>query len=226
MNLKSFTRHTALTLLMTLATGGVSANEAVLDHSPLPEDNAALVRGAEIVATNCNGCHGLKYLRYRHLLNLGVNKDKIEAWRGSQSMDATLAPQMSEEAAKESFGGAVPPDLSLMASAREGGGHYLYSYLTGYHNTQDGALSNTIFPETRMPDVLGIATATDEKQKADIQAQAKDVSAFLIWAADPHAPERKQLGIYVLIYLAFMTTLLYLWKRRIWARIDQEPPIE
>lgn len=203
-----------------------SANEAALDLSPLPEDAAAKVRGAEIVASNCNGCHGMKYLRYRHLLNLGVNKDKIDEWRGSQSLDAPLAPQMTEQDAKLSFGGALPPDLSLMASAREGSGHYLYSYLTGYHNTKDGALSNTVFPETRMPDVLGIATATDAKQKADIQAQAKDVSAFLIWAADPHAQERKQLGRYVLVYLAFMTLLLYLWKRRIWAKIDQEPPIE
>lgn len=219
-------RATFSALLLAWAPGAAHANEAVLDHSPLPEDNAALVRGAEIVATNCNGCHGLKYLRYRHLLNLGVSKDKVDEWRGSQSLDAVLAPQMSDEAAKESFGGVVPPDLSLMASAREGGGHYLYSYLTAYHNTQDGVLGNTVFPETRMPDVLGMATATDAQQKAGVQAQARDVSAFLIWAADPHAPERKHLGIYVLAYLAFMTVLLYLWKRRIWARIDQEPPIE
>lgn len=213
-------------LLLAWLPSGTYANEAVLDHSPLPEDNTARVRGAEIIASNCNGCHGLKYLRYRHLLNLGVSQDKVDAWRGSQSLDAVLAAQMSDEAAKESFGGVVPPDLSLMANAREGGGHYLYSYLTGYHTTKDGALSNSVFPETRMPDVLGIATATEAQQRADIQAQAKDVSAFLVWAADPHAPERKHLGIYVLAYLAFMTVLLYLWKRRIWARVDQEPPIE
>lgn len=213
-------------LLLAWLPSGAHANEAVLDHSPLPEDNAARVRGAEIVASNCNGCHALKYLRYRHLLNLGVSQDQVDEWRGSQSLDAVLAAQMSDEAAKESFGGVVPPDLSLMAHAREGGGHYLYSYLTGYHTTQNGALSNAVFPETRMPDVLGIATATNARQRTDIQAQAKDVSAFLVWAADPHAPERKHLGIYVLAYLACMTVLLYLWKRRIWARIDQEPPIE
>jgi ubiquinol-cytochrome c reductase cytochrome c1 subunit len=53
-----------------------------------------------------------------------------------------------------------------------------------------------------------------------LQEQAKDAAAFLNWAADPHTGERHHLGYYVLTYLVILTILLYLSKRRIWARLD------
>jgi ubiquinol-cytochrome c reductase cytochrome c1 subunit len=210
-------------LLACIALSAYGA-EAKLDESPIPSDTASIQRGAEEVVTICGGCHGLKYIKYRDLLTLGFAKDKVDGWRGSNSLDASLQPQMSGNDAKAAFG-VEPPELSLMAAAREGGGHYLYSYLTGY-KMEDGKLTNSVFPVTRMPDILGLSSITDPQQRATIEKTAKDVSAFLVWAADPHAQQRKTMGYYVLAYVAVLTVLLFLWKKRIWREIDRQPRIE
>jgi ubiquinol-cytochrome c reductase cytochrome c1 subunit len=210
-------------LLACIALSAYGA-EAKLDESPIPSDTSSIQRGAEEVMTVCSGCHGLKYIRYRDLLSLGFAKDKVDGWRGSNSMDTPLQPQMPGDVAKASFG-VEPPELSLMAAAREGGGHYLYTYLTGY-KMEDGKLTNSVFPVTRMPDILGLSTATDSQQRATIEKTAKDVSAFLVWAADPHAQERKTMGYYVLAFVAVLTILLFLWKKQIWREIDRQPKIE
>jgi ubiquinol-cytochrome c reductase cytochrome c1 subunit len=202
------------------------ASEAKLEQVELARDLPTLERGAETVATVCSGCHGLKYIKFRDLLNLGIDKDKVEAWRNGQPLDNALQAQMSENDARAAFNGATPPDLSLIAAAREGGGNYLYAYLTGYHKTDKGDLANTVFPGTQMPDILAAADATDEKQRAEVEAKAKEISAFLVWAADPRAEERKRMGYYVLGYVAFMTLLLFLWKNQIWREIDRRPKIE
>jgi len=211
--------------LLACAALSAQATEAKLEQVELANDLPTLERGAETVATVCTGCHGLKYIKFRDLLTLGIDKDKVEAWRNGQPLDNTLQAQMPEDAARAAFNGAAPPDLSLMAAAREGGGNYLYSYLTGYHKNEKGELTNSVFTGTQMPDILAAADATDEKQRADVEAKAKEVSSFLVWAADPHAQERKRMGYYVLVYVAFMTVLLYLWKKRIWREIDKRPKI-
>ncbi|MEW6562441.1 MAG: cytochrome c1 [Pseudomonadota bacterium] len=220
-------RNTLLSaLLLALLSGTAGAEETKLDMSSLPDDLAARLRGMDTVVTNCNGCHSLKYIKYRDLVKLGAAPAKVDGWRGDKPLDAPLSAQLSENDARESFGGVVPPDLSLMAAAREGGAHYLYSYLTGYRTDAKGGTVNTVFPETRMPDVLGIAAETDMQKRAEIAEHTKEVTAFLTWAADPHADERRRLGKYVIGYLAVLTMLLYVWKRRIWRRIDSQPPIE
>ena len=201
------------------------ADEPKLADVKLPQDLPTLTRGAETITSTCMGCHSLKYVHYQDLLTLGIAKDKVDAWRGDKKKSAALIGSMDEATAKASFNGVVPPDLSLMAAAREGGGRYIYSYLIGYHNDASGKLENSVYPVTRMPDILGIASATDPKQIANIKNTAKDVSAFLVWASDPHAAERKRDGYYVLGYIAFMTLLLFLWKKQIWREIDQRPKI-
>ncbi len=212
--------------LLACATVAANAAEAKLEPVALPSDLPALERGAETVVTVCMGCHGVKYIKYRDLLKLGIAKEKVDAWRGDKPLDTALQAPMSESDARAAFNGAAPPDLSLISAAREGGGNYLYAYLTGYHKDEKGALVNSVFMGTQMPDALGSADAADEKQRADVEAKAKDASAFLVWAADPHAAERTRMGFYVLIYVAIMTVLLYLWKKRIWREIDKQPKIK
>ena len=213
-----------LPILLACVALSAYGEEAKLDKSPIPTDNASIQRGAEEVITVCSGCHGLKYIKYRNLLSLGFAKDKVDGWRGSNSMNASLPPQMPGDIAKASFG-VEPPDLSLMAAAREGGGHYIYTYLTGYH-MEDGKLTNSVFPVTRMPDILGLSGTTDPQKRAAIEKTAKDVTAFLVWAADPHAQERRHMGYYVLAFVFVMTILLRLWKKQIWRDIDSLPKIE
>ena len=196
-----------------------NASEAGLDLEKIPSDSASILRGAELVVNSCVSCHSLKYIKYTDMLALGVPQATVDAWRGFNPVNAHILAQMPAEAAAAAFGGIVPPDLSLMASARDGGVHYLYSYLLGYSVDAKGETVNRIYPGTRMPDILAVSTTTDVKQRSDIFTSAKDISAFLNWTADPHADERKQLGIYVIAYLLLLTILLYFWKNQIWRKL-------
>lgn len=194
------------------------ASEAVLDKVTLDDSVPAIERGADTLMNACHSCHSMKYIKYRDLLTFGMNKKKVDDWRGEQSLDTPLMAQMSEADALQAFGKA-PPDLSLMTKARDGGVHYVYSYLLGYYMTTDGMPGNHIYPETKMPDPLGISAATDASQRTAIQAQARDIVSFLAWAADPHQSERMRLGYYVIAYLLGLTLMLYIVKQQIWSRL-------
>lgn len=194
--------------------------ESALNKVEVGTDLPTLERGAETVMTVCSGCHSLKYIHFRELAKLDIAKDKVDTWRGANPMGTAIASQMSADAAAASFGKA-PPDLSLIAKAREGEANYIYSYLLGYYNTPEGATGNHYFPTTKMPDVLSVAGVTDPAQLAQLQQKAREVTSFLAWAADPHAQERKSLGYYVIGYLIIFTTMLYFLKGKIWARLDK-----
>jgi len=208
-----------IVLLMLCSTpSALWAEEARLEIVQVETSIAAIERGAESLIINCHSCHGLKYIKYRDLANFGMDKKKIEEWRGDQSLDAPIAGQMSEEAAVQSFG-VVPPDLSLMTKAREGGASYVYSYLLGYYSSPDGVTGNHIYPATKMPDILGISGVTEPAAREELQKKAHDIVSFLSWAADPHEQERHRLGYYVIGYLVLMTLLLYFVKNQVWLKL-------
>jgi ubiquinol-cytochrome c reductase cytochrome c1 subunit len=206
--------------LCWLACNAWSETETALNKVEVATDLPTLERGAETVMTVCTGCHSLKYIHFRELAKLGIAKDKVDAWRGANPMGTAIVSQMSAEVAAASFGKA-PPDLSLIAKAREGEANYIYSYLLGYYTTPEGMTGNHYFPTTKMPDVLSVAGVTDPAQLAQINQKAREVTSFLVWAADPHAQERKSLGYYVIGYLLILTTMLYFLKGKIWARLDK-----
>lgn len=189
-----------------------------LEKVRMATDIPSLERGADVLMNACHSCHSMKYIKFRDLSSLGMDKQKVDAWRGEQSLDAVLLAQMSESDTVQSFGKA-PPDLSLMAKARDGGVNYVYSYLMGYYTTPEGMPGNHIYPETKMPDPLGIAGVTDAAQLDEIRGKARDVVSFLAWAADPHQGERTRLGYYVIAYLIVLTALLYLVKNQIWSKL-------
>ncbi len=205
-------------LAFMLTVSQAQAEEAHLEKVRLDTSISAVERGAEQLMGQCHSCHSLKYVHYRDLIGFGMDKKKVNEWRGDQAIDAPMTSQMSDEAAMASFG-KIPPDLSLMTKAREGGVNYVYSYLIGYYTTPEGMPGNHIFPETKMPDILGMSGATDQAQQTQIKATAHDIVNFLNWAADPHYEARKHLGYYVLGYLFVLTGLLYLVKQRVWARL-------
>lgn len=174
--------------------------------------------GAVTVVQVCSGCHSLKYIDYNDLLQLGLNAAQIDALRGTSPATEAIQRQMSDEAVKESFG-VVPPDLSLMAIAREGGAKYIYHMLTGFYLADDGSVQNHAFPGTRMPDVFGISAMTDPQAIKQVEQTARDAAAFLHWAADPHAGYRIKLGFWVIGYLLLFTGAVYLLKQEIWKRV-------
>jgi ubiquinol-cytochrome c reductase cytochrome c1 subunit len=209
-----------VSLILCCASSQLWAAEAALEHIKVDTDLPAIERGMDDLMNNCHSCHNLKYIRYLDLVKLGVDKKKVDEMRGDQPLDAPLTSLMSAEASMQSFN-MVPPDLSLMTKAREGGANYVYSYLIGYYNTPDGVTHNHIFPATKMPDPLGMSTTTDHAQREEIKKTAHDIVSFLSWAADPHRQERHRLGYYVIGYLLILTLLLYFVKKQIWSRLKE-----
>jgi ubiquinol-cytochrome c reductase cytochrome c1 subunit len=197
----------------------VWASDAMLENAHVDTSLSTVERGADDMMNNCHNCHTLKYIKFRDLAKFGMDRKKIDEWRGEQPLDAPLTSLLSDEAAMQSFG-LVPPDLSLMTKARDGGADYVYSYLLGYYSTPDGETKNHIFPATKMPDPLGISTTTDHAQREEIRKTAHDIVSFLSWASDPHEQERHRLGYYVIGYLVILTVLLYFVKKQIWTRLD------
>jgi len=118
----------------------------------------------------------------------------------------------------------------ILTGYQEGGADYLYALLTGYTNAPegfklaDGMYYNTAFPGHQIAMVappLGKDSPAEyaDKSMQTPEQQAKDVTAFLAWAADPSLDQRKRIGWQVMLYLLITTILLYLGKKRIWAKM-------
>jgi len=208
-----------LYIFLCFMAGQSNVSAAEVADVAIPHSPEALRRGAEVITNVCSACHSLKYISYGNLSQLGFSDKELNAIRNGRSLKESLKADMSPDMLRDGFG-ILPPDLSLMAHAREGGPAYIYDLLTGFYQKPDGTVDNHVFPGIKMPDILNYSGATDAAQRAPLQEQAKDAAAFLNWAADPRATERHHLGYYVLAYLVIITILLYLSKRRIWARLD------
>jgi len=121
---------------------------------------------------------------------------------------------------------AIAQDIATMYE--EQGPDYIYALLTGYKEPPEGkelapgAYYNTIYPGQQIamaqplyPDMVEYTDGTP----MTVEQYSKDVTAFLMWAAEPKLEERKQMGAKVMIYLFILAALLYLSKRVLWKRI-------
>ena len=67
----------------------------------------------------------------------------------------------------------------------------------------------------------GIVEYSDGTQ-ASVEQMSKDVTTFLMWAAEPHLEARHQMGFKAIVYLIILTVLVYLSMKRIWSRVETE----
>ncbi len=206
-------------------------------------DAKQLQRGFTVFHDVCGNCHGLKLVSYRNLKEIGLTDEKVKEvaaekqvqdgpndegemfLRAALPSDHVVPPFPNDQAARVANNGALPPDLSLMAKARKGGPDYIYSLLTGFQEPpadfkmNDGMSYNTVFPGNQigMPPQLfdDLVTYTDGT-KATPEQMAKDITAFLNWAAEPELNERHRLGLASMIFLLVLTALMYALKREIW----------
>ena len=51
---------------------------------------------------------------------------------------------------------------------------------------------------------------------------AEDVSAFLMWAAEPQMTDRKQSGLRNILMLLVLTVLLYFTNKALWAKVKRK----
>jgi ubiquinol-cytochrome c reductase cytochrome c1 subunit len=161
--------------------------------------------------------------------------------RPATPADRFVSPFPNEAAARASNGGALPPDMSLLAKAREEGPAHIYSIVTGYKDPPAGLKigpgqhynpymtgdltsywsgSHEHTPPggfiAMAPPLKANQVTFDDGTPATLDQEAKDVSAFLMWAAEPKLDERKQTGFAVLLYLLLFTGLLYASYRKVW----------
>ena len=151
----------------------------------------------------------------------------------------------NDQAAQTALG-ALPPDMSLLAKARsyergfpyfladfftqyqEHGPDYIYALLNGY-TKEDDPRWNIYFPghDIGMPNPLadGIVDYTDGSPKS-VPQYAKDVTAFLMWAAEPKLEQRKRLGMSVLGFLSVYAMLLFAVKKKIWSRAEAKASVD
>jgi ubiquinol-cytochrome c reductase cytochrome c1 subunit len=164
-----------------------------------------------------------------------INPETGEAaTRKATPADKFPDPYPNETAARAGNNNALPPDLSLMAKARHGGPEYIHSLLTGYQAQPAELLKK--FPDTKTPPSLhynpyfanlnvamppplvadGQVTYGDGT-KSTVDQMATDVSAFLLWAAEPKLENRHRTGVAVVIFLLIATALGFLAYRNVWA---------
>jgi len=140
--------------------------------------------------------------------------------RPGRIADTFRQPFANQIAARAANGGAYPPDLSVITSARHGGADYLYSLLTGYTGERQGTQHvNPYFPGhliSMPPPLVEGAVTYNDGTEATIEQQAADVAHFLQWAADPHMAERKRMGIVVIAFLIALSALLWLAYKQVW----------
>lgn len=214
-------------------------------------DRQQLQRGFQVYKEVCAACHGLNYVAFRNLTELGYNEAEVKkiasdwaiqvpsinpdtgeaAGRPPLPSDHFPSPYPNEVAARAANNNAAPPDLTLMAKAREGGSAYIHSLLTGYEKPPanlpeegrpgKGLYYNPYFPTLNlaMPAPLvadGQVTYADGT-RATIDQMSKDVSAFLVWTAEPNLEARHRMGWATMIFLLFGTTLAYFAYKSIWA---------
>jgi ubiquinol-cytochrome c reductase cytochrome c1 subunit len=141
----------------------------------------------------------------------------------------------NDVAARAANNNAIPPDLSLMAKARHDGSNYVYSLLTGF--TEQPAELLEKFPDAKTGPGLhynpyfanlnlamappltaeGQVTYGEGQPKPTVDQMAKDVSAFLMWAAEPKLEARKSIGLAVLVFLLFASVISYMSYQTIWS---------
>jgi ubiquinol-cytochrome c reductase cytochrome c1 subunit len=213
-------------------------------------DRQQLQRGFQVYKEVCAACHGLGQVAFRNLHELGYSEAEVRAiadqWaiqiptvnpatgepatRKAIPADRIPSPYANETAARAANNNALPPDLSLMVKARDGGADYIASLLTGYQdppanlpaeNRPSGTLHyNPYFANLNiaMPPPL---TADGQVTYADGTAatreqMAHDVAAFLAWSAEPELEARHQGGIIAVLFLLFATVLGFMAYKNVW----------
>jgi ubiquinol-cytochrome c reductase cytochrome c1 subunit len=218
-------------------------------------DQQQVQRGFQVYKEVCSACHSLSRVAFRDLHQLGYNEAEVKAianqWatevpsvnpetgepatRKAVPADHFPSPFANETAARAANNNALPPDLSLIAKAREGGPAYIYSILTGYQNqpaellkkfpgakTPNGLHYNPYFANLNiaMPQPLkgGDVTFADGTPNT-VSNEARDVAAFLMWTAEPNLQGRHKTGFAVLAFLIIATILGFMSYREIWAGV-------
>ncbi|GAA5097550.1 cytochrome c1 [Bartonella acomydis] len=192
----------------------------------------------------------IKALAAQYEVRDGPNREGQLFKRAGVATDYFPSPFAYEEKERFVLNGAYPPDLSLMARARvvslpfpavitdvlthynTAGPDYITALLTGYQeapeNTEiaDGFWYNPYFIAgnslTMAPPLSDGVVSYEDGTPETVEHYARDVAAFLMWAADPHMEIRKKTGFRVILFLIFFGGLVYILKAHIWRGLEEK----
>ena len=223
-------------------------------------DRRQVQRGFQVFKEVCSACHSLKYVSFRDLEKIGYSEAEVKAianqWaveqpsinpdtgeamtRKNVASDRFPSPFANEVAARAANNNALPPDLSLMAKAREGGADYVHALLMGYRDqpgykneqgeellkkfpdatTPEGLYFNPVYPNLNIAMPPPIASddqvAYADGTKATKDQMSRDVSAFLVWAAEPNLEARHGAGLAAVIFLLVFCFLAWGAYQNVW----------
>ena len=222
-----------------LAAAGGPVQQAGNDLS----DRASLQRGAKLYMNYCSSCHSLKFLRYSRMAeDLGLTEEEV---MGNLNFTGAKFGEHIQVTMRDADGtewfGKMPPDLSLISRVR--GSDWIYTYLKSFYLDESRPLgwNNTRVPNASMPNprwelqglqhaVFGehdavtgttpverLEVATPGTQNtAQFDQTVRDLTAFLEYASEPAALKRQGIGVWVILFLSFLTLLAWLLKNEYW----------
>lgn len=175
----------------------------------------------------------------------GLPENQVRAYAAQMTiMDAETGeerPRLPTDHFPTVTGLGMGPDLSLMAKARAGfhgpygtgisqlmngigGPEYIHAILNGYTGEQKEEAGSVLYENTAFasgwiampPPLQADQVAFADGAPADVDSMSMDVTSFLMWAAEPHLMDRKQVGFISVLFLIVLTVLLYLTNKRLW----------
>ena len=201
-------------------------------------DTAAIQRGAKWFVNYCFSCHSASYMRYNRLAeDLGIDEDIVLRDLAfadvniGDTMDIAMRPGDSEV-----WLGKIPPDLSVISRSR--GNDWLFTYMKSFYKDESGGWNNLVLPNASMPHVLwqlqGIQepvwssygevqviehlelTSPGLQSPQEYEQTVRDLVTFLDYLGEPSKVKRKDIGIWVMLFLVLFTLVAYALKVEYW----------
>jgi len=211
-------------------------------------DMASVRRGYEVYKQVCAACHSMRFIYYRHFVDVLMTEEEAKA-EAAEAMiddiddkgvpmkrpgiltDRLPNPYPNKRAAMAANNGSAPPDLSLMGWARHGGDDYIYSLLTGYFDppagvaVDEGKAYNPYFmggviamPQQLFDEGIEYKDGTPATQSQ----QAKDVVTFMRWTAEPYHDKRKRYALKALAIFPLVAFVVVYGKRWVWSFVKSQ----
>jgi ubiquinol-cytochrome c reductase cytochrome c1 subunit len=168
-----------------------------------------------------------------------------DRWPGTGQSDADqiaafgiVPPDLSVMAKARAIASPFPQWVfNYFTTYSEGGPDYIHALLVGYEETPpegatvpEGKFYNHVFPGHAIgmpPPLADGAVPYANEDGSDVPPEmltadqyARDVSAFLMWVAEPHLNDQKAAGFRVLAFLIVFAVLMWFVKQRLWRNVE------
>jgi len=238
-------KKTPVLLFVFLSLTGLTAqrlaigSESHVEHAGVNiRDIASVQRGAKLFVNYCLSCHSASYMRF-HRLSKDLDLSEEEVMKNLVFSDAKIGDPMTIAMDPVQAGewlGKPPPDLSVVARAR--GADWLFTYMKTFYQDEMGGWNNLVLPNAAMPHVLwklqgiqkpvyathGDVTVIDHLTLAtpglqtpeEYEETTRDLVSFLDYLSEPSKLRRKNIGIWVMMFLVVFAALAYALKAEYW----------